>query len=102
MGLRYSRELVGELLRGVQNMKESVTYQAIVEEGVEKGRVEGRREGRLEEARQTLLDLGAERLGAPGEEVQAAVRGIIDLERLRRLRHRLFHVSTWEDLLAPP
>ena len=40
MGLRYSRELVSELLRGVQNMKESVTYQAIVEEGVEKGRLE--------------------------------------------------------------
>lgn len=106
MGLRYSRELVGDLLRGVRGMKESVTYQAIVEEGVEKGRLEGklegRLEGRLEEARQTLLDLGAERLRMPSEDVESAVRRITDLEQLRRLRRRLLHVSTWEELLAAP
>ena len=73
-------------------MKESVTYQAIVEEGVEKGR--------LEEARQMLLDLGTERLGEPSEDVERAIGRIADLERLRRLGRRLMHVATWQELLA--
>jgi hypothetical protein len=50
-------------------MKESVTYQAIVEEGVEKGR--------LEEARQALLDDGAQRLGKPSDDID---RAIVDIE----------------------
>ena len=92
MGLRYSKELVGHLLRGVHKMKESVTYQAIVEEGVEKGR--------LEEARQMLLDVGTERLGEASEEIAQAIGHIADLERLRRLRRRLLHVATWEEILS--
>ncbi len=94
MGLRYSRELVDHLLRGVHGMRESVTYQAIVEEGIEKGR--------LEEARKLLLDLGAERLGWPGNEVEAAIGEITDVERLRHMGRRLLHVSTWQELLATP
>jgi hypothetical protein len=90
MGLRYPNELISDLLRGVRGMKESVTYQAIVEEG------------RLEEARAMLLELGARRLGVPSEEVEMAVGRITDLERLRRLSRRLFDVSTWEVLLATP
>ncbi len=73
-------------------MKESVTYQAIVEEGVEKGR--------LEEARQMLLDVGTERLGEPSEEIVQKIGHIADLERLRRLRRRLLHVATWEEILS--
>ncbi|NUQ65325.1 MAG: hypothetical protein HUU20_22895 [Pirellulales bacterium] len=94
MGLRYSRDLVSELLRGVRGMKDSVTYQAIVEEGVEKGR--------LEEARTVLLDLGAERFGAPGEEVEAAIARLDDLTHLRRLHRRLLHASSWRELLSEP
>lgn len=75
-------------------MRESVTYQAIVEEGIEKGR--------LEEARKLLLDLGAERLGWPGNEVEAAIGEITDVERLRHMGRRLLHVSTWQELLATP
>src|SRR5260370_15948761 len=51
LGLRYSRELARHLLRGVRSMKESVTYQAILEEGEEKGKIEGA----LAEARKFLL-----------------------------------------------
>ena len=45
MGLRYDRVLIEQLLQGVRGMKESVTYQAIVEEGVAKGIVKDREEG---------------------------------------------------------
>lgn len=40
MGLRYERAMLQSLLRGVMNMKESVRYQAILEEGETKGKVE--------------------------------------------------------------
>ena len=46
LGLRYSGELAAQLFRGVMSMKESATYQAILEEGRAVGRREGRREGR--------------------------------------------------------
>ena len=38
MGLRYPRALVVQLLQGVHGMKESVTYQAIVEKGKSKAK----------------------------------------------------------------
>src|SRR5205085_1945749 len=47
MGLRYQESLIQRLLQGVVAMKESVTYQAILEEG----KAEGKAEGRAEEAR---------------------------------------------------
>src|SRR5207253_2343305 len=57
MGLRYERAMVQSLLRGVVNMKESVTYQAILEEGEAKGKAE--------EARKMLLLQGREQFGEP-------------------------------------
>ena len=71
-------------------MKDSVTYQAIVEEGVVKARQE------------VLLQLGQERFGPPGEATEMAVRGITDPGRLARLIARLLRVSSWQELLAVP
>ena len=55
MGLRYPWQLVAQLLQGVHGMKESVTYQAIVEEG----------EIMLRARQDDLLQLGRRRFGAP-------------------------------------
>ena len=44
MGLRFSGAVAFRLLEGVQNMRESTTYQAILREG----RIEGRNEGLIE------------------------------------------------------
>ena len=44
MGLNYSNELIDRLLEGVQNMKDSVTYQKILREGARRPR-RGRTEG---------------------------------------------------------
>src|SRR5438270_5708657 len=64
MGLRYESALVQLLLRGVLNMKESTTYQAILEEGeaigVAKGKAEGEAKGKAEEARKMLLLQGGD------------------------------------------
>lgn len=91
MGLRYDRAFNAELLKGVRRMKESNTYQAILEEG--------RQEGELIEAQRMLLRAGRNRLGQPSEVVEAAVLRIGSRERLELLVDRLFGVETWEELL---
>jgi hypothetical protein len=103
MGLRYSRELAGQLLQGVKSMKESVTYQAIIEEGeakgMEKGKALGRAQGALAEARRLLLRLGSSRFGKPSPDVEEVLNGIEDLARLEVLLDRLSKASNWQDLL---
>ncbi len=73
-------------------MKESVTYQAIVEEG----RVEGMVRARQED----LLQLGRRRFGTPSPSTETALRGITDPDRLARLIDALLEVSSWDELLA--
>ncbi|HBH50861.1 MAG TPA: hypothetical protein DDY91_03105 [Planctomycetaceae bacterium] len=85
-------------------MKESVTYQAILEEGREEVRQkafeEGYQEGRAEEARRILLLLGAALFGKPSVKVRRATAGITDLELLESLLLRVIQVSSWTDLLT--
>ena len=95
-------------------MRDSTTYQAILEEGrvegLTKGRAEGRAEGRteglsmgrIEEARQLLLRLGRKRFGQSDATVEAAVQAINDLERLELLIERMLEVGTWQELLQTP
>jgi hypothetical protein len=88
MGLRLDRDLVRALFQGVRFMRESDTYQAILDEGEARG------------LQNTLLRLGRKRFGEPDEAVRQAVRAISDLERLGRLTEDLLDVSTWQELLA--
>lgn len=72
-------------------MKESVTYQAIVEEGVVKGRAE--------EARKLLIRLGTSAFGKPPARVRKTIENIVELVMLERLVDRLAEVETWDELL---
>jgi predicted transposase YdaD len=100
MGLRYERELIQRLLQGVISMKESVTYQAILEEGEAKGRAEGEARGEAKEARKILLLLGSDQFGEPSAKVQAAVDALAEVSRLEELTVRLKHTASWEELLG--
>jgi predicted transposase YdaD len=93
LGLRYQREVAYHLMRGVRQMKESTTYQAILEEG--------KQEGRAEEARAVLLRLGRKRLGPPDAASLGALQSITDVDRLEGLAERVLEVSSWEELLLP-
>jgi predicted transposase YdaD len=95
MGLRYESAMVQSLLRGVMNMKESTTYQAILEEG----EAIGEAKGKAEEARKMLLLQGRERFGEPSAKVVALLDAVTDLSRLEALLIRLLHVKTWDELL---
>jgi len=94
MGLRYPPELARQLISGVRDMRESSTYQMILDEG--------RTEGRTEEARQILLRLGTLRLGPPDPPAQAIVAAIAEPERLEQLAERLLLTSpsSWAELLG--
>jgi predicted transposase YdaD len=93
MGLRYHRALIEQLLQGVRGMKESVTYQAIVEEGVVKGELRG--------ARRMLFRQGEQRFGQPPDALaQSRIESVASLETLERLSDRMLQVRNWEELLA--
>jgi predicted transposase YdaD len=96
MGLRYPPEVGRQLLQGVRNMRESSTYQAILEEG----RAEGEARGRAEEARRSILLIGRKRLGEPSPDVQARLDALSDVDALERLLGRSLDVETWEELWA--
>ncbi len=117
-GLRLSRDEVTILFQEVFRMKESSTYQIILDEGrvegrmegrVEgrmegraEGRMEGRAEGRLEHAHSAVLRLGHKRFGAAAPEIVASLTGIHDLDRLDRILERIVEAVGWDDLLQTP
>jgi predicted transposase YdaD len=88
MGLRYTKEFTEQLFRGVRGMKESVTYQAILEEG------------RAEEARKLLLLMGVKRFGPPDEQTLSALEAVTNIAHLEQLSERLLDVSSWDELLT--
>jgi predicted transposase YdaD len=98
MGLRYPIDVAQEVLRGARAMKESVTYQAIVAEGREKGLAEGRMEGRMEAAREFLLELGTKHLGRPDKKTAKLIDAIDEYEQLKRLAEAVPDVASWKEL----
>jgi hypothetical protein len=78
------------MFQGVRAMKDSTTYQYIVDEG------------RLQEARDFLLLIGRVRFGEPDAATETALQAITELERLHHLGRRLETVSSWQELLATP
>ncbi len=85
-------------------MKESSTYQAILEEGRTAGRLEGRLEGRSEgavaEARKLLRLIGDDAFGPPDARTAMAIDRIDDLGRLEDLLKRLRTAGSWRELLG--
>jgi predicted transposase YdaD len=104
LGLRFSPVLAAQLFRGVVSMKESSTYQAILEEGRAeghtKGLAEGQTRGALTEARRLLRIFGDGEFGPPDAPTAAAIEGIADLAQLEDLVRRLRTARSWQELLG--
>lgn len=96
MGLKYPSPVIDQILKGVRDMEESVTYQAIIA----KGEARGKAEGKAEEARNLILRLGSKRFGAASVSVVQAIAATDSVEQLEQLAERLLEVETWEELLA--
>jgi predicted transposase YdaD len=93
MGLRYDKDTIHPLFHGIQKMRESSTYQAILEEGIEEGEVASRQ--------QDVLDLLEERFGAVPADVAARVRGCRDAARLRTVLRQCVRIAAPADLRVP-
>jgi hypothetical protein len=107
LGLRYSPEFAQQLLRGVRAMKESSTYQAILEEGEAEGKRKGEaigmrkgeQQGALAEARKILRIQGEARFGAPNPQSAAVMDSLNQLGQLEQLLVRLHQCASWDELL---
>ena len=89
LGLRYSKAFARLLFREVIGMKESVTYQMIVDEG------------RLAHAHQILFRLGEKRFGPPDDATMATLNAISSVRKLDKLSERILEVDSWQELLSP-
>ena len=90
-GLRFPPDIATPWFQGVTEMRESLTYQAILEEGAEKGREEGLRDA--------VLRAGRHRFGPPTPKVRAALKKEQQIDRLEEMLDRMFDVKTWDALL---
>jgi predicted transposase YdaD len=79
-------------------MRESSTYQAVLDEG----RAEGEARGRAEGARRVVLRLGTRRFGPPDRRTRAALQAIADVEQIEQLGDRVLDASSWAELLDSP
>ncbi|MEH1846737.1 MAG: Rpn family recombination-promoting nuclease/putative transposase [Nostoc sp.] len=79
-GLVLEKEIIQQLLRR-ELMQESVTYQAILAEGLAEGRAEGLAEGRAQEVRRVAVNLLKERMSA---KIVARVTGL-SVEQVQQL-----------------
>ena len=95
MGVRHKSSVVDRLLKGVRKMKESTTYQAIIEEG----RVEGEARGEARGERNLILLIGGKRFGEPSAATLAQLEAIAIPAELERLAVRLLEVESWGELL---
>lgn len=88
-GLRLPKQDVNQLFRGVSTpMRESTTYQAILEEG------------RVDELHRMILRQGRERFGEADETFRQDIEAITDIDTLEELSLRLLKVSSWAELLS--
>ncbi len=97
LGLKYSVEMADVLLRGVKEMEESSTYQAILR----KGEALGETKGAAIEARRLIIRLGTRKLGDPDLAIRDLLDSIDDIDALERMIDRLDPAKQWSDLLGP-
>jgi predicted transposase YdaD len=101
MGLRYSAEITALILKEFPKMRESATYQQILQEGRDEGRVAGRVEGQIAEARQLLLRQARKQLGEPVTAILGELEEIRDLDRLESLLDQVLdrQFLDWDELV---
>jgi hypothetical protein len=63
------------------------------EKAMEKGLQEG--------IKNTILQIGRERLGNPGPETEKRIHSIDDRAKLDEITQRILHVKTWDELMGP-
>lgn len=86
-GMHVAPAVARAIFNKVIAMKESGTYQLILEEGA------------IEQTRKLILRLGRARIGEPTEKQQNKLTNIEDLERLDRIMDHVPTAKSWDALL---
>jgi hypothetical protein len=88
---RYNYRVVRlwNVLKGVANVQQSATHQAILRQGRQEGVIEGRAEGRVAREQRMLLRQRTKRLGEPDAATVAPIEAIEDVDRLESLGERI-------------
>jgi hypothetical protein len=98
LGLRYDKAVAEALFRGGQKMRESSTYQAILDEG----RVEGQTRERLRTLRslqENLIAMLGDRFGTLDPELEARIRASVEDDRLLAATRQVPRVASPADLV---
>ena len=90
LGLRYDPAVVSQAFMGVNTMRESTTYQSILQEGRVEGRVEGRQEA--------VIELLEDRFGVLPVPIIAEIRSVSDIAQLKSLLHQAAHIASLDEL----
>jgi len=94
----------------MRNLKDSITYQELFKDALEKGREEGREKGReegmekgfLRKGREALLRILKARFGAVPEVISKKVEGMDSIEQLDTLIEKAATCSSLEDFEKGP
>ncbi|WP_439625584.1 hypothetical protein [Gemmata sp.] len=86
-GMHHKAAFVKKVFNKVLAMRESSTYQLILEEGA------------VEHTRELILKQGRVKLGQPTDKQAAKLGAIQDLERLDRIAVKLLTAKSWDGLL---
>jgi predicted transposase YdaD len=98
-GLRYAPDIVDRMLeKAVTQMKESSTYQKILEDGRAEGMALGEERGREEGERALFLRLARLRLGEPSERALRVIESA-SRETIEVWAEALYKVETWQELI---
>ncbi len=87
-GLRHNRSVAARLIERIPGVKESDTYQAILEEGESRGVV------------RTFIEIAQNFLGPPDATTVAAIKAVHTSDRWPRVVQRVGKVRTWAELLG--
>jgi hypothetical protein len=87
-GLRVHRDVARQAFAGVQVMRDSDTYLAILEV--------------YAQARKDIRRLAQKRFGPADEPTLSRLEAITDMDRLERIFDRLLEATDWQDLLDTP
>jgi len=90
LGLRYTGTEIQNAYTRVRGMKESSTYQAILEEGREEGEIKGEQN--------SLLMILRDRFGEVPAEIESRIRAVTEAARLQHAILRAIRISTIDDL----
>jgi hypothetical protein len=86
-GMHVDKYMVRKIFEKVFAMRESGTYQLILEEGA------------IEHTQDLILKLGRRQIGDPSEKQVARLKAIQDLDRLDRIAVKVLSAKSWDGLL---